>query len=302
MYGAEYKKRRPRFSNAELSALVNEVYRNKAVLFDKKCSAFSNEQKSRAWQVVTDGVNKVCLVEPRTSDEVRRKWYYFLSDKKKEIAKQKILRKKTKNTSPSIMYSPNDLKILEILGEIEEGEAEYGDCKDEEENIEGLVCEVDTNALALKSPSTVSANGDRNELETPPKFPCPEVTFQEYGEQPSGYTGAAVNGFEDAVKNECELSEGSNQAYDYDQYSTPAKQARRRAKCDEDDDDVVDGEFLMMEKRRIELQENQLQVLRDIHKQMREDAERNRAFQEAFLEIQRQRLEVKKNSLSRTKQ
>ncbi|XP_047498417.1 uncharacterized protein LOC125045258 [Penaeus chinensis] len=48
-----------------------------------------------------------------------------------------------------------------------------------------------------------------------------------------------------------------------------------------------DKEFLRLEKRRLELQEQQLGILKGIQKQMEMDSERNNAFQLEFLEILR---------------
>ncbi|XP_066949558.1 myb/SANT-like DNA-binding domain-containing protein 4 [Macrobrachium rosenbergii] len=288
MYATESKKRRPRFSNAELAMLVNEVYRNKEVLFSKKCSTYSNEQKSRAWQAVTDSINGVCLVEPRTPEEVRRKWYYYLSDKKKETARQKA-QKKTSNASPNILYSSTDLKILEILGEIDSGEAEG----DDDNGVEGLICEVDADALPLRSPSSV--NGD-NISSDEQKF-LTSVAAELNRDHPAG---GMVNGFAGSIHIEA-TKRDSGPLFANDCYSPSYRQgynSRRRPRDpDEDDLDINSREFLHLEKRRLMLQECQLEVLQNIQRQMQEDAERNRMFQEAILDLHRQRLELKRESL-----
>lgn len=294
MYTSESKKRRPRFSNAEIAVLVNEVYGNKEVLFSKKCSTYSNEQKSRAWQAVTDNINHVCVVEPRTPDEVRRKWYYYLSDKKKETARHKQAQKK--NASRNILYSPTDLKILEILGEIDAGETS-------EDGVEGLICEVDADALPLRSPSSTSSiNGELGPLEEQ-QLLNPEVSLEEEEEgiqddQHDDLPREAMNGFIETLKEESATTESDPHPLyeEYHQLNFRSNGHRRRQRDDDDDDkdDDSNTEFLQLEKRRIMLQECQLQVLQNIHKQMQEDSERNRAFQEAFLDIQKQRLELKK--------
>lgn len=53
-----------------------------------------------------------------------------------------------------------------------------------------------------------------------------------------------------------------------------------------------DKEFLRLEKRRIELQVQQLGILKGIQKQMEMDSERNHAFQEEFLEILRKGIQT----------
>lgn len=80
---------------------------------------------------------------------------------------------------------------------------------------------------------------------------------------------------------------------------TPAKKVllgKRSKRRRGDLDYQKDKEFLRLEKRRLELQEQQLRVLQDIQKQMQADSERNHAFQQAFLDVQRQRLQVVKDS------
>ncbi|KAG7157664.1 Myb/SANT-like DNA-binding domain-containing protein 4-like 1 [Homarus americanus] len=153
----EVKKRKARFSVHEIDVLVDEVYRNRATLFSRLCSTITNERKMIIWQCITEKVNEVCTVQPRTADEVRRKWYYYLSDRKKDVSRRNKL-KKTECPSLDAMYTPTDLKILELLGEVEATKTA------KEEAVEGLVCEVDADALPLR-PSSASSDYNQEEEE-----------------------------------------------------------------------------------------------------------------------------------------
>nr|XP_045594480.1 myb/SANT-like DNA-binding domain-containing protein 4 isoform X2 [Procambarus clarkii] len=151
----EVRKRKARFSVHEIDVLVDEVYRNRATLFSRLCSTITNEKKMVIWQSITEKVNEVCTVQPRTADEVRRKWYYYLSDRKKEVSRRNKL-KKTDCHSPDVIYNQTDLKILELLGEID------GVDRTVEGAVEGLICEVDADALPIR-PSSASSYFNEHE-------------------------------------------------------------------------------------------------------------------------------------------
>lgn len=156
----EAKKRKARFSANEIDVLVDEVFRNRATLFSRLCTTVSNEKKMTVWQSITESVNEVCTVLPRTAEEVRRKWYYYLSDKKKEISQRNISRKKGCGDPLLARCTPSDLKVLELLGEIEAsgGGAPPAAVEGLVQRPFGLVCEVDADAVPIRPSSSASTN------------------------------------------------------------------------------------------------------------------------------------------------
>ncbi|XP_042242501.1 chromatin assembly factor 1 subunit A-like [Homarus americanus] len=286
----EVKKRKARFSVHEIDVLVDEVYRNRATLFSRLCSTITNERKMIIWQCITEKVNEVCTVQPRTADEVRRKWYYYLSDRKKDVSRRNKL-KKTECPSLDAMYTPTDLKILELLGEVEATKTA------KEEAVEGLVCEVDADALPLR-PSSASSDYNQEEEEEEditsrhhhhPLASEDDVVLSLGPSSTIKRESAFVNSYEQ----ENPPAASSTTARTTTQQPTAAKRPRANTD-DSDQDDKDDREFLQLEKRRVYLQECQLRLLNDIFTQMRSDAERNNAFQQAFLDIERQRLDIER--------
>lgn len=151
----EARKRKARFSVQEIDVLVDEAYKNRSTLFSRFSTTITNEKKMLLWQTITEKINEVCTVHPRTTDEVRRKWYYYLSDKKKEV-NQRNQSKKTGRHTLDIPDKPKYLKILELLGELDAADPYVND------EVEGLVCEVDAEALSVRSPSASSEGVDHS--------------------------------------------------------------------------------------------------------------------------------------------
>ncbi|XP_064622521.1 myb/SANT-like DNA-binding domain-containing protein 4 [Lineus longissimus] len=69
----EKLKRKPKFTETELDALVEGVQAKKKTVFNKFTDAVHNEEKRIAWQKITDSINSVSKTL-RTADDVRRKW------------------------------------------------------------------------------------------------------------------------------------------------------------------------------------------------------------------------------------
>ncbi|XP_071536246.1 uncharacterized protein [Panulirus ornatus] len=280
----EAKKRKARFSVHEIDVLVHEVYKNRTTLFSKLCTTVSNEKKMTVWQSITESVNRVCTVQPRTAEEVRRKWYYYLSDKKKEIAHRNVSRK-TECNPQLLKYNPADLKILELLSEIDAaggGSALHG-------AVEGLICEVDAEALSLR-PSSASSDFDPSEEQRGPSgLTSPESSILQLPQEkttPADHQAAACTP-KITTHKECLVAR-----HDANNVKFFQPNAKRERLCA--NDSVCSAELLRLEKKRLELQECQLRVLKDIHRQMEVDSQRNHSFQQAFLEIQRQRLELER--------
>ncbi|XP_045594479.1 myb/SANT-like DNA-binding domain-containing protein 4 [Procambarus clarkii] len=299
----EVRKRKARFSVHEIDVLVDEVYRNRATLFSRLCSTITNEKKMVIWQSITEKVNEVCTVQPRTADEVRRKWYYYLSDRKKEVSRRNKL-KKTDCHSPDVIYNQTDLKILELLGEID------GVDRTVEGAVEGLICEVDADALPIRPSSASSYFNEHEEHQEGSRTSSGEVLASRLPDHPLATQEEREAGAAPPTTSPPTTPTIKKESvyFNHDTFSptitigeaadTRAKQTStkrtRTAGEDSDLEDREDQEFLQLEKRRVYLQECQLRLLHDIYKQMQTDSERNHAFQQAFLDIERQRLELEK--------
>ena len=78
MAGSGNRRRRPRFTDAELGTLVKEVERRAEVITGKLDPGLTCDQKNQAWGQVDDAVNAISHV-PRSQQEVRRKYRYLRS-------------------------------------------------------------------------------------------------------------------------------------------------------------------------------------------------------------------------------
>lgn len=66
-------KRKPRFTEKEVDALIAKVHQNSEVLFSRFSDTITNKKKKMAWGEVQTSVNATSVV-PRSVDEVRKKW------------------------------------------------------------------------------------------------------------------------------------------------------------------------------------------------------------------------------------
>ena len=82
------KTRRPRFTDSEALALVEEVEARSAVILGKLDSRITAEKKAKAWEEVTVQVNVASKVGDRTPDEVRKKFIDLRSSAKIKASKE----------------------------------------------------------------------------------------------------------------------------------------------------------------------------------------------------------------------
>ncbi|CAC5375582.1 unnamed protein product [Mytilus coruscus] len=93
----EGRKRKPRFTEKEVDALISKVQQNSDVFFSKFSDSITNKKKKMAWGEVQTSVNAISVV-PRSMDEVEKKWDDVKRLTKKRAAgsgKIKILRETT---------------------------------------------------------------------------------------------------------------------------------------------------------------------------------------------------------------
>ncbi|KAK8729747.1 hypothetical protein OTU49_008296 [Cherax quadricarinatus] len=190
--------------------------------------------------------------------------------------------------------------------------------------VEGLICEVDADALPIR-PSSVSSDFNEQDhnlksrtssrgILSPSRLQDHSLTSEE---EPGVGAAAIATPAVDTIKKEsvCTNHDSFSVYTNHDSFSPTVtvgspeddnnyrhpstKRPRTEGNDIDQDDDRDDQEFLQLEKRRVYLQECQLRLLHDIYRQMQTDSERNHAFQQAFLDIERQRLELEKSATSK---
>ncbi|XP_063588445.1 myb/SANT-like DNA-binding domain-containing protein 4 [Penaeus indicus] len=310
----EGRRRKAKFSVYEIDVLVDEVYRNRTILFNKPYTQASNERKLNVWKSITKRVNEVCTVRPRTLEEVRKKWYYYWYAMKKEAVKRKD---KVQEGSGLLedLSTPTETKMFEMLDEYDDsskmvmGEDESEYFVENQRSPSRDVNAEDEKLKRIKSPDSLSINHDHEEFSSDDELSPP--VSRPHHKVPS-QTPASKESF---VKSEPDIrvitvdteekSEMSPMVHEVAEhlkstsepqlrvltFSTPQlpvnKVQGKRNKRKRGDLAYQEKEFLRLEKRRLELQEQQLGILKGIQKQMVIDSERNNAFQQEFLEILR---------------
>uniref|UniRef100_A0A3B3QC92 Myb/SANT-like DNA-binding domain-containing protein n=1 Tax=Paramormyrops kingsleyae TaxID=1676925 RepID=A0A3B3QC92_9TELE len=109
--------RKPRFTAAELSVLVDEVERNRAILFSRLKNVTINADKKRAWEDITDKINSVGHGWRCTAVDVRGKWRDYASVTKRKAAGLRREQERTGGGSTSLPpLIPGEERVLAILG------------------------------------------------------------------------------------------------------------------------------------------------------------------------------------------
>ncbi|KAG5271684.1 hypothetical protein AALO_G00182830 [Alosa alosa] len=112
------RKRRPKFTDDELFALVSAVSENQDVLFGKfhlDIGRQARDLKTTAWQNVTDAVNSISDVQ-RSAVEVRTKYKYFKYDVTKKATNEKRHQEETDGyLSKKIFYTPAEKALRSLL-------------------------------------------------------------------------------------------------------------------------------------------------------------------------------------------
>lgn len=185
----EGRRRKAKFSVYEIDVLVDEVYRNRTILFNKPYTQASNERKLNVWKSITKRVNEVCTVRPRTLEEVRRKWYYYWYAMKKEAVKRKD-KMQAGSGLPEDLSTPTDTKMFEMLDEYDdnskimmgEDEAEY--FVENQTSPSRDVNAEDEKLKRFKSSDSLSINHDHEEFSSDGKaihYPFHNKEFTGYG-------------------------------------------------------------------------------------------------------------------------
>lgn len=103
--------RRPRFTDAETLALVEEVERRFPVIMGRLDSRVTADTKNRAWEEVTAIVNGCSRIK-RTTDELRRKYRDLRAHVKGKAAKE---HRHIEGTGKCIGNADNFLSKLSML-------------------------------------------------------------------------------------------------------------------------------------------------------------------------------------------
>ncbi|XP_062595306.1 myb/SANT-like DNA-binding domain-containing protein 4 [Saccostrea cucullata] len=110
------KKRNPNFSSAEIQVLLDEVERNKEVIFCKLSNIVTNAAKKRAWESICEKINSCnSSSHTRTVEEIRKKWSSYTSDAKKKASQQRRESAKTGGGPPPIELDALQDRVVGII-------------------------------------------------------------------------------------------------------------------------------------------------------------------------------------------
>nr|XP_022332179.1 nuclear apoptosis-inducing factor 1-like isoform X1 [Crassostrea virginica] len=168
------KERKRNFTAREVEILVEEVEKNKAVLFAPHKDVNTNNKKNQCWNEIRCLINSIGIQE-RTSAEIVKKWRDISSQAKKKEAQFRREQVKTGDGPPPLPVNTNDIdqKIVAIIG------------KTAVEGIEGGLDTDDTNEVDLfkveevwlsGSPSMTSKSEQAAvPVHVPSSSPCPAL-------------------------------------------------------------------------------------------------------------------------------
>lgn len=110
--------RNPNFSEAEIQILLDEVGKNRTVIFSKLSNIVTNNQKKKVWESICDKVNSVnTRRHVRTVEEVRKKFSTYTSETKEKIADSRREAARTGGVmTPPSELTPLQEKVSGILG------------------------------------------------------------------------------------------------------------------------------------------------------------------------------------------
>ncbi|CAG2192568.1 unnamed protein product [Mytilus edulis] len=110
------KRRNPNFTDAELQTLLDEIEKDKTLLFSKLSNVATNGAKKRAWESVCSKVNATNTDHKRTVDEIRKKWSTYTSIAKKQASRIRRESRKTGGGPPPEQLTPLQDKVVAIIG------------------------------------------------------------------------------------------------------------------------------------------------------------------------------------------
>nr|XP_022319969.1 nuclear apoptosis-inducing factor 1-like isoform X2 [Crassostrea virginica] len=162
------KERKMNFTAREVEILVEEVEKNKTVLFAPHKDVNTNNKKNQCWNEIRCLINSIGIQE-RTSAEIVKKWRDISSQAKKKEAQFRREQVKTGGGPPPLPVNTNDIdqKIVAIIG------------KTAVEGIEGGLDTDDTNVEEVwlsGSPSMTSKSEQAAvPVHVPSSSPCPAL-------------------------------------------------------------------------------------------------------------------------------
>ncbi|XP_061179602.1 uncharacterized protein LOC133188240 [Saccostrea echinata] len=111
------RKRSPNFSQIEIEILLDEVEKNRAILFSKFSNVSTSSSKKRAWEAICEKINKANNIDHcRTVEEVKKKWSSYMSETKKKALQNRRETGKTGGGPPPQGLNPTLEKIVRIIG------------------------------------------------------------------------------------------------------------------------------------------------------------------------------------------
>ncbi|XP_071131749.1 myb/SANT-like DNA-binding domain-containing protein 4 [Mytilus edulis] len=110
------KRRNPNFTDAELQTLLDEIEKDKTLLFSKLSNVATNGAKKRAWDTICSKVNATNTDHKRTVDEIRKKWSTNTSIAKKQASRIRRESRKTGGGPPPEELTPLQDKVVAIIG------------------------------------------------------------------------------------------------------------------------------------------------------------------------------------------
>lgn len=113
------KKRSPNFSSAEIQTLLDEVEKNKDIIFSKLSNVVTNAAKKRAWESICERINSCnSSAHTRTVEEIRKKWSSYTSDTKKKASQQRRESLKTGGGPPPLELNAMQDRVVGIIGNL----------------------------------------------------------------------------------------------------------------------------------------------------------------------------------------
>jgi hypothetical protein len=110
------RKRNPNFTDAELQILLDEVERNKSILFLKLSNVATFSSKTKVWENICRKVNAANTDHKRSVDELRKKWSTCTSNAKKQAALVRRESRKTGGGPSPAKITPLQDKVVGIIG------------------------------------------------------------------------------------------------------------------------------------------------------------------------------------------
>ncbi|ESO82707.1 hypothetical protein LOTGIDRAFT_155725 [Lottia gigantea] len=111
------KRRSPNFTSQEIQILIDEVEKNKSLLFSQHSNVVTNSAKKKTWEATCFKINAVNDTDNlRTVEEIRKKWTCYVSSTKQKLAENKRETRRTGGGPPPNSVSAVEEKIAGIIG------------------------------------------------------------------------------------------------------------------------------------------------------------------------------------------